>query len=50
MQRHHSTGVITIVALMAAHRAGRGREDASAYGWEEVARTEDYLRKDEPAV
>jgi len=51
MERHHSTGVATIVALMAAHRAASGREGAAAaYGQEEVASIEKYLREEHPAA
>jgi hypothetical protein len=50
MRRHLSTGVSTIVALMAAHRATSGRAGAlSAYCQEEVARIDAYLRADEAA-
>ena len=44
MERHLSTGVSTIVALMAAHRAASGREGpAAVYSHEEVARIDAYL-------
>jgi hypothetical protein len=50
MQRHLSTGVSTIVALMAAHRATSCREGAPAvYCQEEVARIDAYLREEESA-
>jgi hypothetical protein len=51
MERHHSTGVTTIVALMAAHRTACGRDGMSAaYDREEVARIEDHLREDKQAA
>ena len=44
MERHLSTGVATIVALMAAHRAAGGGEGVQvAYCPEEVARIDAYL-------
>jgi hypothetical protein len=49
MHRHLSTSVSTVVALMAAHRATSGREDApTAFCQDEVARIDAYLRDDEP--
>lgn len=51
MERHLSTGVATIVALMAAHRAASSREEAPVpYGQEEIVRINAYLRGDEPAA
>lgn len=51
MERHLSTGVATIVALMAAHRAAGGGEGVPvAYCQEEVARIDAYLREDGPAA
>jgi hypothetical protein len=50
MERHLSTGVSTIVALMAAHRAASGREGPpAAYNQEAVARIDAYLQKNKPA-
>jgi hypothetical protein len=50
MERHFSTGVSTLVALMAAHRIASGREDPVViYCQEEVARIIAYLREAEPA-
>jgi hypothetical protein len=48
MERHLSTGVATIVALMSAHRTacGRGRIPA-AFLQKEVTRIESYLLEDE---
>jgi hypothetical protein len=44
VQRHLSTGVSTLVALMAAHRlAARGDETASASSREEIAQIDAYL-------
>jgi hypothetical protein len=51
MERHLSTGVSIIVALMAAHRAASGREaPPTAYNQEEVARIDAYLHEDKPAA
>lgn len=43
MERHLSTGVATIVALMSAHRATEGGLSATRFQ-EEVIRIEAYLR------
>jgi Zn-dependent oligopeptidase len=50
MERHLSTGVSIIVALMAAHRAASETEGpATAYNQDEVARIDAYLHEDELA-
>jgi hypothetical protein len=47
MERHLSTGVATIVALMAAHRAASGREGAPvAFCQEAIDRIAAYLSED----
>jgi hypothetical protein len=49
MERHLSTGVATIVALMAAHRAASGREEPPvASCQDEIARIGAYLIEDQP--
>jgi hypothetical protein len=49
MERHFSTGISTIVAIMAAHRATSGREGAVvAFCQEEVDRIDAYLHETEP--
>jgi hypothetical protein len=46
MERHLSTGIATIVALMAAHRLASGREGPpAAYSQKEVARIDAYLHE-----
>jgi hypothetical protein len=48
MERHLSTGVATIVALMSAHRTACGRERIpAAFLQKEVTRIESYLLEDE---
>jgi hypothetical protein len=50
MERHLSTGVSTIVALMAAHRVASGRERSTAvYSQDEIARIVAYLHENELA-
>lgn len=46
MERHLSTGVATIVALMAAHRDASG--EPATYCQEAVARIDTYLHDNEP--
>jgi hypothetical protein len=49
MERHFSTGVSTIVALMAAHRTAAGVGSVPVrYSQEEIARIYCYLHGDEP--
>ena len=47
MERHHSTGVATIVALMAAHRVASGTEGA-AYCQEAIDQIDAYLHEIAP--
>jgi hypothetical protein len=44
MERHLSTGVSTIIALMAAHRAASRGSASARFSHEEVARIEALLR------
>jgi hypothetical protein len=49
MERHLSTSLATIVALMAAHRAAFGKEGAPVtYCQEKVNRIDAYLHDKEP--
>jgi hypothetical protein len=48
MERHLSTGVATIVALMSAHRAAAGGVSAACFQ-QEVSRIEAYLREEDMA-
>jgi hypothetical protein len=49
MERHLSTGVATIVALMAAHRGASGAPgEPATYCQEAVARIDAYLHDHEP--
>jgi len=48
MERHLSTGVATLVALMAAHRAAAADRPARAYSQDEVARIEAMLKRWSP--
>jgi hypothetical protein len=50
MERHFSTGISTIVAIMAAHRATSGRERvAAAYCQDAVDQIDAYLHETEPS-
>ncbi len=48
MERHFSTGVFTIVALMAAHRTSSESCASAVYSQEEVRRAFTYLQGFEP--
>lgn len=50
MERHFSTGVATLTALMAAHRAASAKGQSRLFSQEEVARIDIHLRGDDPGA